>query len=154
MVATINQDAILTLICNQTLANINFLQTHSVIPQNAALESVKNDLQAALGESNARTSFSNLNVSNGNHADQPSLSGTPSQSSYAPSSSGHTESQTALAPAYGQSGARPAPPALPGRPSHDQPQNRAVALWDYRSGNDDDLNFAVNDVIFIDEEGE
>lgn len=154
MVANINQDAILTLICNQTLANINFLQTHSVIPQNAALESVKNDLQAAVNEINSRASFSNLNVSNGNHANQSSLSGTPSQSSYSPSSPSHNESQTALVPTYGQNGAPPAPPALPGRPSHEQPQNRAVALWDYRSGSDDDLNFAVNDVIVIDEEGE
>ncbi|GHJ87845.1 hypothetical protein NliqN6_4247 [Naganishia liquefaciens] len=157
MVGTINQDAILTLLCNQTLANINFLQTHSVIPQNTAVDNVKNELQAALSEINARSSFSNLSVSNGNpvngnHVDQSSFSATPAHSSYAPSSSGNGESQTALVPTYGRNGGPHAPPALPGRPSSDLPQNRAVALWDYRSGNNDDLNFAVNDVIIIDEE--
>lgn len=151
MVANINQDAALTLICNQTLANIAFLQTHSVLPQNATLDTVKNDLQAALNEINTRASFSNLNVSNGNHGRQPSFSGTSAQSSYVPSSSVQNESNTALIPTYGQ---HSAPPALPGRPSHGQPQNRAIALWDYRSGNDEDLCFAVNDTIIIDEEGE
>jgi hypothetical protein len=151
MVATIDQDAILTLICNQTLANINFLQAHSVISQTSAVETVKSDIQAALNEVVARASLSSLNVSNSSHGRQPSFSGTSAQSSYAPSPSIHNGSSTALVPTYGQPSA---PPALPGRPSHEQPQNRAVALWDYRSGNNDDLNFAVNDAIIIDEEGE
>lgn len=149
MVATINQDAVLTLLCNQTLANIAFLQAHSVIPQTQALDSVNTDLQNALNEISTRASFSNMNVSVANHQSQPSASQASSHLSYA-SDGGANESSTALVPAYGQNHA---PPALPGRPFNDRAQNRAVALWDYKSDNNDDLHFAVHDAIIIDEEG-
>lgn len=148
MVATINQDAILTLLCNQTIANITLLQSNAVIPSTSALENVKNDLQNALNEINTRTNFSNLNVSTESHQTQPSPSQASSHSSY-PLSNGVGDSNTGLVPAYQIQ----APPALPGRSFNDRAQNRAVALWDYRSDNNDDLHFAVNDAIIIDEEG-
>jgi hypothetical protein len=148
MVAAVNHDAILALLCNQTMANIALLQANSVIPSTGALEDVKNDLQKALNEINTRTSFSNLNVSTDSHQIQPSPSQASSHTSY-PQSNGASDQNTALVPAY----TNPAPPALPGRPFNGSVENRAIALWDYRSDNNDDLHFATNDVIIIDEEG-
>lgn len=149
MVATINQDAVLTLLCNQTIANIALLQASSVIPSTTALENVKNDLQNALNEINTRTSFSNVNVSTETQQTHPAPSQASSYSSY-PQSNGAGDPNTALVVAYGNN---QAPPTLPGRPFNESAQNRAVAMWDYRSDNNDDLHFAVNDAIIIVEEG-
>ncbi|KAJ9121600.1 hypothetical protein QFC22_002219 [Naganishia vaughanmartiniae] len=147
---SIDQDAILTLLCNQTIANIAFLQNQSVIPRSAALDSVQNDLQNVLNEINARSSFGNLNVSNGNqHRQSPVSVGTSSTTLYPSAGASSASSTAALVPVYSQT---PAPPSLPSRSSHERQPDRAVALWDYSGGSNDDLNFAVNDVIIIDEE--
>lgn len=149
MVAASNPDAILRLLCDQTMANIALLQAHSVIPSTAALENVKNDLQNALNEINTRASLLNLNVSTDSHQSQPLPSQASSHSPYLQSNGGSV-SNTALVPAYGSH----APPALPGRPFNERAESRAIALWDYRSDNNDDLHFATNETIIIDEEGE
>lgn len=152
MSPSIDQNALLALLCNQTIANIALLRSQSVIPHSAALDSVQTDLQNALNEINARSSFANLNVSDDNHQHRqtPVSGGTSSTTLYPSAGPSAISSTAAFVPVYGQP---PAPPSLPSRSSHERQLNRAVALWDY-SGNKDDLSFAVNDVIIIDEEGE
>jgi hypothetical protein len=151
MSPSIDQEALLTLLCNQTIANIAFLKTQSVIPHSAALDSVQNDLQNVLNEINARSNFANLRVSNDQqHRQSPVSVGTSSTTIYPSAEVSNASSTAALVSGYGRI---PAPPSLPSRSSHErQHMERAVALWDY-SGSNDDLSFAVNDVIIIDEEG-
>lgn len=151
MSPSIDQDALLTLLCNQTIANIAFLKTQSVIPHSAALDSVQNDLQSVLNEISARSNFANLHVSNNQqHRQSPVSAGTSSTTIYPSAGVSNASSTAALASGYGQI---PALRSLPSRSSHErQHMERAVALWDY-SGSNDDLSFGVNDVIIIDEEG-
>ncbi|KAJ9091382.1 hypothetical protein QFC21_007237 [Naganishia friedmannii] len=146
---SVDQDALLTLLCNQTIANIAFLKTQSVIPHSAALDSVQNDLQNVLNGINTSSSFANLNVSADNQHRQSPVSVETSNTTLYPSAGASNASSTAaLVPVYGQA---TVPPSLPSRSSHERQPERAVALWDY-SGSNDDLSFGVNDVIIIDEE--
>ncbi|KAJ9111706.1 hypothetical protein QFC19_001066 [Naganishia cerealis] len=149
MAPPVDQDALLTLLCNQTIANIAFLKTHSLIHNTPALDSVQHDLQNALNEVKTRTSFASLNVSTDDYRQQSSAVGGTSTTTLYPSATASNDSNATLIPTYGQT---EVPPRLPSRSHSERNLNCAVALWDYSGGSNDDLTFAVHDVIIIDEE--